>query len=95
MRDRIIQPDKLRDLMGRREFTARDLAERSGVSLSHIKYVIGGQFQLSDRSAADVAAALGVKVTAFSRAKTTAEKTAETERRRAAARRSSHHGSAA
>lgn len=85
MRSRLILPDALRTLMAERGVNAAELAELSGLSVGQIRYVLAGTFQFSDRSAADVAFALNTTVSKFSRAKTAAEKRAESQRRRDAA----------
>lgn len=66
MRDRTVDPAALNDLLTERDMTMVKLSKLSKVSYSMIKYVMAGQSQFSDRTAAKIARALGVDVTAFS-----------------------------
>lgn len=69
MHARIIDVDALVALRAERDMSMAELARRSGVSYSLIKYVHAGTFQLSDRTAYKVAVALGCRAEDFSRPK--------------------------
>ncbi len=58
MRARQIAVDHLGKLLAERDLSMAELARRSGVSYSLIKYVFAGTFQFSDRKAHAIALAL-------------------------------------
>lgn len=72
--------------MTARGVSPSELSDLSGLSESQIRCVLTGKIQFSDRSAADVGAALGVSPHEFSQPKTPEQRLAETARRREAAR---------
>lgn len=87
MRDHVLEPDRLADLLAQRNLGGPDLAAKSGLSRAHVHNLLNGRSEPSDRTAADVARALRCTVADFSRPKTVDEREAEIEQRRAAATR--------
>lgn len=69
MQRRVIDVEALLALRVARDMTMAELARRSGVSYSMIKYVHDGKFQFSDITAGRIADALGCRVEEFSRPK--------------------------
>lgn len=66
MLDRVIDVARLVELRATRGWTKAELARRSGVSYSMIKYVEAGERQFSDVTAVKIARALGCTPDDFS-----------------------------
>ena len=67
MHSRHTDGEALRRLIAERDLTHIALAKKAGVSYSHLKYVIAGERELSDRLAHRIARTLNVSVEEFTR----------------------------
>lgn len=65
MRDRLLNPGRLREIRKQQGLTLAALAAKSGISLSHIKNYLAGNNQPGDIYAEQLARALDCKIEDF------------------------------